>query len=101
MFSVFFFFFLIRNGFGTNHWQLFSLVGKILNGKEELTSKGFIVLKGCQHSKSLMAIYCLSRVRLRSGLISYTTSKQKSQKQMEITQDNCITLLTKGEGSRC
>lgn len=24
------FFFLIRNGFGTNHWQLFSLVGEIL-----------------------------------------------------------------------
>lgn len=39
MFCVFFFF-LIRNVFGTNHWQLFSLVGEILNGKEELVSKG-------------------------------------------------------------
>lgn len=34
------FFFLIRNVFGTNHWQLFSLVGEILNRKEELVSKG-------------------------------------------------------------
>lgn len=40
MFCVFFLFFLIRNVSGTNHWQLFSLVGEILNGKEELVSKG-------------------------------------------------------------
>lgn len=40
------FFFLIRNVFGTNHWQLFSLVEEILNDKEELASKGFYCSKG-------------------------------------------------------
>lgn len=92
--------FLIRNDFGTKHWQLFSLVGEILNGKEELASKEFYCSKG-QHSKSLMAIYHPSRVKVGFGLISYATSKQKSQKQMGITQDNCITLLTKGGGNHC
>lgn len=45
MFYVFFFF-LIRNDFGTNHWQFFSLVGEILTGKEELASKDFYCSKG-------------------------------------------------------
>ena len=39
-------FFLIRSVFGTNHWQLFSLMGEILNGKEELASKGVYCSKG-------------------------------------------------------